>query len=72
MEPIKMITIDLDGTLLRSDGSVSDHTVETLQKARQKASSLPLLRAACTRRKGLWRTAGLRRQSDAALCRRFD
>ena len=36
MEPIKMITIDLDGTLLRSDGSVSDHTVETLQKARQK------------------------------------
>ena len=36
METIKMITIDLDGTLLRSDGSVSDHTVETLQKARQK------------------------------------
>ncbi len=36
MEPIKMITIDLDGTLLRSDGSVSDHTVETLQTARQK------------------------------------
>lgn len=31
-----MITIDLDGTLLRSDGSVSDHTVKTLQKARQK------------------------------------
>ena len=36
MVPIKMITIDLDGTLLRSDGSVSDHTVKTLQKARQK------------------------------------
>ena len=36
METIKMITIDLDGTLLRIDGSVSVHTVETLQKARQK------------------------------------
>ena len=24
MKPVKMITIDLDGTLLRSDGSVSD------------------------------------------------
>lgn len=34
--PIKMITIDLDGTLLRSDGTVSDHTVEVLQAARKK------------------------------------
>ncbi len=31
-----MITIDLDGTLLRSDGSVSDRTVRTLQAARDK------------------------------------
>lgn len=31
-----MITIDLDGTLLRSDGSVSDRTVRTLQAVRDK------------------------------------
>lgn len=36
MPAIKMITIDLDGTLLRSDGSVSDRTVRTLQAARDK------------------------------------
>lgn len=36
MKPVKMITIDLDGTLLRSDGSVSDRTVRTLQAARDK------------------------------------
>lgn len=36
MTAIKMITIDLDGTLLRSDGSVSDRTVRTLQAARDK------------------------------------
>ncbi|WP_279017629.1 Cof-type HAD-IIB family hydrolase [Megasphaera elsdenii] len=36
MPAIKMITIDLDGTLLRSDGSVSDRTVRTLQTARDK------------------------------------
>ena len=36
MKPIRMITIDLDGTLLRSDGSVSDRTVRTLQAARDK------------------------------------
>lgn len=34
--PIKMITIDLDGTLLRSDGTISDHTVAVLQAAREK------------------------------------
>lgn len=36
MPAIKMITIDLDGTLLRSDGSVSDRTVRTLQAVRDK------------------------------------
>ena len=36
MSEIKMITIDLDGTLLRSDGTVSQHTLDVLQKAREK------------------------------------
>ena len=36
MAAVKMITIDLDGTLLRSDGTVSDHTVAVLQQARKK------------------------------------
>lgn len=36
MKHVRMITIDLDGTLLRSDGSVSDRTVRTLQAARDK------------------------------------
>lgn len=34
--PIRMITIDLDGTLLRSDGTVSDYTVSVLQEARRR------------------------------------
>ena len=32
----KLILTDLDHTLLRSDGSVSDYTLEVLQKCRQK------------------------------------
>lgn len=36
MKKVRMITIDLDGTLLRSDGTVSDRTVRTLQAARNK------------------------------------
>lgn len=34
--PIKLITIDLDGTLLRSDGTVSQHTIEVLREARRR------------------------------------
>lgn len=36
MSEIKMVAIDLDGTLLRSDGTVSDYTLQTLKKARDK------------------------------------
>lgn len=35
-KPIKMVTIDLDGTLLRSDGTVSAQTIATLQEARRR------------------------------------
>lgn len=35
-KPIKMVTIDLDGTLLRSNGTVSDRTVSVLQEARHR------------------------------------
>lgn len=35
-EPVKMIAIDLDGTLLRSDGTVSPHTIAVLQEARRR------------------------------------
>ena len=28
----KMIALDLDGTLLRSDNTISDYTVETIKK----------------------------------------
>ncbi|MFI3835717.1 HAD family hydrolase [Streptococcus equinus] len=32
----KMIALDLDGTLLRSDNTISDYTVETLKKIQEK------------------------------------
>jgi len=33
---IKMIVLDLDGTLLRDDKSVSEYTIDTLKKCREK------------------------------------
>lgn len=32
----KMIALDLDGTLLRSDNTISDYTVETIKKIQNK------------------------------------
>ena len=34
MSSVKMIILDLDGTLLRSDKTVSERTLRTLQKCR--------------------------------------
>lgn len=36
----KIIAIDLDGTLLRSDHTISDYTVETLQKIQEKGHKI--------------------------------
>jgi Cof subfamily protein (haloacid dehalogenase superfamily) len=35
-ESIEMVAVDLDGTLLRSDGSISQRCAQTIQKAREK------------------------------------
>ncbi len=39
---IKMLTIDLDGTLLRNDKTISNKTVETLQKAEKQGIKIVL------------------------------
>lgn len=35
-QSVRMIAIDLDGTLLRSDSTVSRHTIDVIQRARDK------------------------------------
>lgn len=35
-QPIRLVAVDLDGTLLRSDKTISAHTLETIQQARQQ------------------------------------
>lgn len=39
---IKMLAIDLDGTLLRNDKTISNKTVETLQKAEKQGIKIVL------------------------------
>ena len=36
----KMIALDLDGTLLRSDNTISDYTVDTIKKIQEKGHKI--------------------------------
>ena len=65
-DPVRLVALDLDGTLLRSDGSISERSYRALRSAKARGLALLFVTARPPRRARL--IGGCSALSDVAIC----